>query len=159
MIELHPAARPVIEELFQLYLHDMSSFGGWSIGDNGRFAYPPDLLPPYWQNQDHAPFVITSNNELAGFALLRPSPPEPDRTDMGQFFVLRKFAGQGVGRAAFQSALAQRPGKWLVRCLPDNKTAFGFWRKVISQETAGNYTASQELNGTTMMHFFRFETS
>ncbi|GAB3516324.1 hypothetical protein [Photobacterium alginatilyticum] len=45
----------------------------------------------------HYPYFIYVDSELAGFALVRRYPSNPAIYDMGQFFVLRKFKGQGVG--------------------------------------------------------------
>src|SRR5680860_324359 len=70
-VELRVAQRDdaaTLGSMLQLYMHDLSAFGLWSIGDDGRFAYPH--LPRYWSEQGEAegraPFIFFAEGELAG---------------------------------------------------------------------------------------------
>lgn len=149
-----PEDRTTLEHLFQLYLHDMSEFCGWPISSDGLYTYPKDLLAPYWENESHCPYFIMSDEEVAGFCLVRPSPTDNGIWDMGQFFVLRKFRGKGVGRMAFLRSLRDRPGHWQVRVLPENLSAYQFWKTAIDRLTNSAFSeAEKEYNGRVMTYF------
>ena len=152
------ADKSIVEHLFQYYLYDMSEFSGWPLSDAGTFTYPSDLLPPYWENPNHHPYFIVSEGEIAGFALVRRSPKNDHVWDMGQFFVLRKFRGLGLGREAFSQALQMHQGDWQVRVLPNNQAAHRFWKTSISDVSNGAYCeAMKEYVGLNMI-FFSFHT-
>lgn len=57
-------------------------------------------LPDYWEKEDHHPFLIRADGEVAGFAMVRPYSDERGRMEIGEFFVLRKLKRRGIGRQA-----------------------------------------------------------
>lgn len=63
--------RAVLEQMFQLYLHDMSEFMGGPLSRDGRFDVPVGLLDPYWTRPDHWPYFIMQRHEIIGFSLVR----------------------------------------------------------------------------------------
>ena len=66
---------------------------------------------------------------------------------MGEFFILAKFQGIGIGSRAALEIWQTHPGLWEVSIIPENKPALAFWRKTISTFTAGFYT--EELKAIT----------
>ena len=58
---------------------------------------------------------------------------------MDQFFVLKKYRHQGVGRLLAQSVFAALVGRWEVGQMPENRPAQAFWREVISRYTGGRF--------------------
>jgi len=148
------AQRPILDRMFQLYLYDMSEFTGWPVTEDGVFDHPPDLLPPYWDQPHHHPYFIKIGPEIAGFCLVRRAPDNTAMWDMGQFFVLRKFRGQGIGRLTFLAALERHPGPWQVRVLPDNTPAYRFWKTCARAGPNDQVTESRALyNGVEMVFF------
>lgn len=147
---------PILANMFQFYLHDMSEFAGWPVSDDGTFQYPADLLAPYWEKADHHPYFIMHKGEVAGFSLVRRFPGNERVWDMGQFFVLRKFRGTGIGRLAFAQSLAKYPGQWQVRVLPENKPAYRFWKTQINDVSGGVFTEAVQGYGRIEMTFFAF---
>ncbi len=137
-------ARPddaaTIGNLMQLYLHDLSAYGRWPIGGDGRFAYP--RLPLYWSEEGkaegRAPFIFFAEGELAGFALRnghsRLGHPEPV-SSVAEFFVLRRWRGQGVGGVAARALFDPVAGAWEVAQLRRNVPARAFWLNVIADYT------------------------
>jgi predicted acetyltransferase len=156
LLKIAATDRPTVEHLFQCYLHDMSEFTGWSISDDGWFTYPPDLLFPHWEDVDHHPYFIVKEGEIAGFSLVRRSPESDHIWDMGQFFVLRKFRGSGLGRLAFFESLNQHKGKWQVRILPENKPAYQFWKTCIKDGSDGVFDETTKDYKNLKMTFFSF---
>ncbi|GHB36682.1 hypothetical protein GCM10007094_27890 [Pseudovibrio japonicus] len=132
--------KPILENLFQLYLYEMSKSVGFDISEAGTFDYDPDIVEAYFNKSQHHPYFIISNGKLAGFALVRNYPDTTDLLDMGQFFVLGSFMRQGVGRAAFDLCLKAHTGRWQVRVLPDNVAAQKFWKRTVSELTDDTYT-------------------
>ncbi|MBA3275818.1 MAG: acetyltransferase [Chloroflexia bacterium] len=134
-----------LENMLNLYLHDLSPFTGATIGRDGRFAYR--YLGHYWTTEGEAegrvPFLITIVGELGGFVLKsghshigQPAPV----SNVSEFFVLRGWRGQGVGRVAARSLFDRFPGTWKVAQLRTNVPARIFWLQVIDGYTGHWYT-------------------
>ena len=119
------ADRVVIRHLFQLYEHDFSEFTAEDVDEHGLFGYR--YLDHFWTEPDRHPFLIRSNDHVAGFALVRSGRPH----DMAEFFILRKYRGHGVGLQAARALFAMFPGEWQVRELTANTPATAFWRRAI----------------------------
>jgi len=155
-----PADFPTVKNLVPYYIYDLSEHLGWSCNAEGRYDGCDDL-PDYWEKEDHHPFLIRAGNEIAGFAMVRPYPDEPDRMEIGEFFVLRKFKRRGIGREAAYRLFDRFQGEWLVRVLDENTGALCFWEAVIDEYTQDDHQRCSETyecphSGTWPMQFFRF---
>ena len=158
-VELIPADvgdKAIVYGLFQFYLYEMSDFLLLPTSNTGSFDFPENVLDAYWNTHDHYPFLIMCNAEVAGFSLLRKYPSDKSIFDIGQFFILRKFMGQGIGRKAFELSVSKFPGQWMTRVLIENTKALGFWKSVIAQATNNNYDVNSELYSDKEMYFFRY---
>jgi predicted acetyltransferase len=60
--------------------------------------------------------------------------------DVAEFFVLRKYRRQAVGRRAACLLFQRFPGEWEVRQLLGNESATRFWVSVIEEVTRGRFT-------------------
>ncbi|MFS2225987.1 GNAT family N-acetyltransferase [Pantoea sp. B65] len=149
--------RDIIENLFTYYVYDLAQSGQWPCGADGRYAYNPALLDAHWQRDDHWPWLIYCRDELAGFCLLRRYPANPQRYDIDQFFILRKFTGQGIGKRAFQLAVRTMPGLWQTRVLLENLPALHFWRSAIGSMTRQQYQQQVLPDGDLPMHFIYYQ--
>jgi predicted acetyltransferase len=111
------------------------------VGVDGRFAALNDLAP-YWVDEWRHPFFITVGETRAGFVLLLERSRltgAPGVFDMAEFFVMRRYRGQGVGRAAALRVFDIFRGPWEVRQRKENPAATSFWRKVVAEHTGGNF--------------------
>jgi predicted acetyltransferase len=80
------------------------------------------------------------DDQLAGFALVCEHSWLGNHGKMiAEFFVMRKYRGQGVGRAAAYAVFDAFPGHWEVSQLAQNLPAQKFWRQVIGEYTRGKY--------------------
>lgn len=135
-----PEERPLLQNLAQYYVYDFSEVLGMHVGDDGRFG---DFdLSPYWLEPWRHPFLLRVGHKLAGFALVSERSKitgESGTVDMTEFFVLRSFRRQGVGRAAAFAAFDRFAGRWEVRQREENPAATAFWRRVIDAYTGGRY--------------------
>jgi len=148
---LTPALReeaPIVQNLIQLYTHDFSEFwAGTTRGDlnsDGRFdTYP---LSEYWSRPNWSALFIWRNQILAGFSLINDETHSGQATDrnVGEFFILRKHRGQGVGQIAAERIFSSHPGSWEVAVARKNVQAREFWRKTI--QNAGRAADVRELD-------------
>ena len=81
---------PVIKNLVPYYVYDISGHMRWRPDAEGHYGGCDDL-PEYCEKPDHHPYLITVDKEMAGFAMVRPYAGDPERTEIGEFFVLRVF--------------------------------------------------------------------
>jgi predicted acetyltransferase len=135
---------PLLLNLLQLYIHDLSEIFQVELGADARYAYPK--LPLYWSEPAgrHA-FLIRSGERLAGFALVtRGSPATQDPTDLdiAEFFVLRAFRRSGVGQLAAHALWNRLPGRWVVRVAQANRAGASFWSGTIDRYTRGEFAES-----------------
>jgi predicted acetyltransferase len=127
---------PIIQNLAQLYTHDFSDF--WvdtPRGDllpDGRFEEYP--MQEYWTHPNWSASLIRRDGVLAGFALINDRTHSGEAADrnVGEFFILRKHRGRGVGRLAASALFSLHPGLWEVAVARKNTQALEFWRKTIT---------------------------
>ena len=157
LVTIKAESRHVLENLFPYYIYDMSEYMGWSPNENGHFSFNKSSLDAYWKQEDHEPFFIYADVELAGFVLVSKYPSKGIIYDIEQFFVLRKFKGKGVGKQALKLVAEQFVGQWQVRVLLGNEAALKFWKSAISGLVGENYIESQQVDIDLLMHFLTFE--
>jgi len=141
MIEIIQATleqKPLMVQLMQLYLYDFTEFTGDDILDNGFYQY--SYLDRYWEEAGRYPFFIQVDEKLAGFVLIRTTQEAGvDVHHIAEFFVLKKYRRQRIGRSAAWEAFDLFPGNWRVFEIPENLPAQSFWRRTIHEYTGGNY--------------------
>src|SRR5215217_6849458 len=129
LVPARPDQKPVVANLIQLYLHDMTEFMAFPVGEDGRFAY--DFLDRFWR----FPYLILSGEEIVGFALVIDECPLTGRTPcwfMAEFFVLRVYRGRGIATAAVHAAFERHPGQWHIAVPEANTAAQIFWPKALA---------------------------
>jgi predicted acetyltransferase len=142
-IMLHPAGasdQPALANLMQLYHYDLSEVDGADVDEHGRFD--STRLDAYWIEADCHPFLIRIDTRLVGFALAhrRSRLHNPfDGHVSTDFFVMRRYRRQGVGRAAAGLLFDRFPGAWEVSSCADNVPGHVFWRSVVDHYTGGHY--------------------
>jgi predicted acetyltransferase len=127
------------QNLIQLYTHDFSEF--WAdtprgdVQANGRFADYP--LSVFWERPGSSANLILIGGTIAGFVLVNDSShiDESVGANVAEFFVLRKFRGQGVGKSAARAMFNAWPGSWEVAVANRNQAAKKFWKRVIESST------------------------
>lgn len=132
---------PLLQNLLELYVHDLSEIFPVELGPDGRFGYPQLAL--YWKEPAvrHA-FVIRRGDRVAGFALATrgsPASDDPEDLDVAEFFVLRAHRRLGVGRDAAFALWDALPGRWVVRVAEANRAGLPFWRETALAYTGGAF--------------------
>ncbi|GCE45857.1 putative acetyltransferase [Thermosporothrix hazakensis] len=131
----------VLRHLMELCQYDYSEFDGEDVNEHGLFDYT--YLDHYWIEPGRYPFLIRVNGRLAGFVLVRRLDGQPTHS-IAEFFVLRKYRKQGIGRMVACRIFDEFPGRWKVKQEAGNLPAQAFWRKVIAEYTDGRYHETQE---------------
>ncbi|KHL05682.1 GNAT family N-acetyltransferase [Sinomonas humi] len=125
VIPAEPEQRSLLRQLLELYRYDISELDQSDVNDDGFYGYR--WLEFYWTESERHPFLFRVDGHPAGFALVRTGKV----TEMAEFFVLRKYRGQGIGTGAARALFSRFPGKWLVSQVPGNDAATRFWRATI----------------------------
>lgn len=138
------ADRPVLENLYQVYVYDFTGFKDWDVGADGRFE---DVkLGGCWTNGDRHPFLIRSNGRLARFAIVDGHSHLTGTRgiwDVADFCVLRRYQRHGGGEHVARVLFDRFRGRWEVRQMAANLGSQAFWRKVISRYTDGQFEEVQ----------------
>lgn len=131
--------KAIVSNLMQLCQHDYSEFEQDEVNTHGLFGYR--YLDPYWTDPDRHPRLIKADDQIAGFALIH------DLTEAGvhrlhcisEFFVLRRYRRNGVGRDAARQIILGMPGPWVIQQALANLPARAFWLQVVRDLTAGDF--------------------
>lgn len=122
--------QPVLERLWQLYLHDLSEFRDSHPNEDGLFKR--DKLEPFLvEDPDRAAYLFHRDGRPAGFALVSGVLEEPHWVD--QYFVIRSARRSGLGREAATAVLRRHPGRWQIGFQNENPTAARFWRRLAEE--------------------------
>ncbi len=138
------ADAPLLSNLLELYVHDLSEIFPVALGADGRFGY--DRLPLYWSEPaKRFAFLIRTAGRVAGFALVTrgsPASDDPEALDVAEFFVLRGDRRSGIGRRAARLLWERIPGRWVVRVSEANRAGLPFWKSVVAEHTRGEFVES-----------------
>jgi predicted acetyltransferase len=138
-IDLEPIQRDrasILQNLFELYVHDFSEQVPLRLQASGRFELSPGEV--WWTRDDHFPYFIRWRGDLTGFALVRQgsrATQAVDVMDVAEFFVLRGARRAGVGTRAAHALFGLFPRAWEVRVRRTNAAALSFWTRAVESWT------------------------
>src|SRR5512140_2307438 len=99
-----PAGYPILRNLYPLYLHDLSEFGGGCTLD-AQGVFQPDYLPTWLsQSEQTHPLLFPLGYRPVGFAFVGQA-PFPYMTagrdyQLSEFFIIRSERRHGLGQRA-----------------------------------------------------------
>jgi predicted acetyltransferase len=144
--------KEVIKNLMQFYIYDFSEYVNYDVEENGLFSDYPNL-DDYWKEAgDKFPYVIKKDGKYVGFALVKVIQSEKEQFSIAEFFVMKKYRGQGIGKAVAIQLFHLYKGWWEVHQRENNQPAQQFWMRVISDYTNGEFSDCFE-NGRRIQHF------
>lgn len=134
--------KDIIQNLGRFYVYEMSRYCGflptWEVPFNGLFECID--LSSYCEKPDRHAFLVKVEEELAGFVLINKVGSTPDVDwNIGEFFIVSKFQGKGVGSYVAEQVFNQFPGIWETSQIPQNTAAIGFWDRVVSRYSHGQF--------------------
>ena len=164
-VRLDPATEAdaqTLANLLELYIHDLSAaFPSVELGADGRFGYPK--LSLYWSEPERRfAFIVRYEGRIVGFAfatLGSPATDDPDVSDVAEFFVIRRYRRNGVGREAAKLLWTLRPGKWTVRVSENNSSGLPFWASVVEEISAGQSQILTRVDGAHTWRVFSFQVA
>lgn len=128
---------PIIQNMARFYMNELSRYCSSPSNDlNESFDFKN-----YFEEPSRKAYIIkTEDDELVGFALINKEGTLNDTEyNMGEFFILAKFQGKGIGKFVLSKIFQLHPGKWEISVIPENKPALIFWRKTVSKLTRDSY--------------------
>jgi predicted acetyltransferase/SAM-dependent methyltransferase len=146
--------KPVIHVLLQPYLDELSGFPGEVIDYkdvNGIYHYP--YLDNFWQEDTRFPYLLYSDDVLAGFALIR---KVANHWEMAEFYVKPLFRHIGLARKCVTEILKKHPGTWKIDFNKNNKPGQALWKSIAENNAFGDIIDGKTASGHS---FIRFTTS
>ena len=125
-----PAARPLLWNLLQTYLAELSAYAPAPEPDpSGVYPYP--YFDAYFTAQDRTALLLRVEGSPAGFALVNAVSAQGEPIDhaVAEFYVLPAFRGRGWARQAAERLFAARPGRWEIKYHQANHAAQALWTR------------------------------
>jgi aminoglycoside 6'-N-acetyltransferase I len=132
--------KSILRHLLELYQYDLSAVESRDVDANGLYGY--EYLDHYWTEPTRHPFLVRVDGQSAEFALVNRYtclPQAKGGMSIGEFFVMKRYRGRGIGERVAVRIFDMFPGSWEVRELAENVDAQAFWRKVIGRYTRGDF--------------------
>jgi predicted acetyltransferase len=134
-----------LQQMLELYQYELSDIWAQDADSEAKYGY--DLECHRAGERFHA-HVAHCGPQYVGFALVAPAAVTRQEGNwMEQFFILKRYRRSGAGSALAQHVLTSHPGPWEVGQMPENLVAKAFWRRVVSEVTAGAYVEVQVTQG------------
>ena len=110
------------------------------MNEHGYYGY--SYLDYYWTEEKRFAYFIMVDQKIAGFVLVCDyceATKEADALSIAEFFVMKNFRRQGIGRRAAEITFDLFPGTWEVHQYLENKESLLFWENVIGRYTSGTF--------------------
>jgi predicted acetyltransferase len=126
--------KTALQNMFQFYLHDLSAYTD-NLTTNTDCVFENDDINTYYEKDTLIPMMIECDNTIIGFILLNMPPFTPSGYDyhINDFFILKKYRGQGLGKTAVRELLQKYSGKFAMVQLLKNTIAIHFWEKALNE--------------------------
>ncbi|MBE4908239.1 GNAT family N-acetyltransferase [Bacillus luteolus] len=141
----------ILHNIMQFYIYDFSQFIN-SIEVNEQGLYDPFNLEEYWIHENKHPFFIKVDDVLAGFVLVN-SQTETSPASIAEFFILKKYAGKGIGKVVARRIFDMFLGDWKITQIAKNYPAQAFWRSVIKDYTNDQYSETYDNSRRSVQEF------
>ena len=138
--------RQWIQSVYRDYLDDLAPDATGVFPSLSEIGFcEPDQLAQWFADASASVLTVLSQQQPVGFAMVARArgglaagtARHPYR--MTEFFIARPYRRRGIGRQAARLLLDRFAGCWEVVQAQNNAPAVQFWRRIISQYTAGSY--------------------
>jgi len=134
--------KPVLKWLLELYAEEFSQLNSESAAQKQVFI-DSEYVDLFWKKPEWVPVLIFYHDKVAGFALIVSKGSGGDHNPirvLPEFFVLKRYRHQNVGKQAAFHIFDAFPGRWEVTQSEFNAVGQEFWRKVIQEYTSGEFS-------------------
>jgi len=128
--------RPVLEQLWTMFRHDMSEFSGTLPDARGRFRQ--ERLDAALDDPGWCAYLLQATDAPVGLVAVRGLGLSV--RVISSFFLVRAARRSGYGLAAVEAITAAHPGRWEVAFQGSNHPAVAFWRRAASQVSPGAWS-------------------
>ena len=126
----------LLNNLLQLYLHDISAF--FKIDFNSKTCtYDYDDISKYFNRSKNYAYLFLKDKEVVGFTLID---TEDDNYVVQEMFILNNYKNEGVGEESIKEVFNTYKGNWIIRSLPCSPKSENFWNKTIKKYTNNKYS-------------------
>ncbi len=142
LVEVDRSHRAVLENLGQLYRHDLSEAYRHLPNQDGTFNNR--RLDLFRTDPERRAWLINVAGRLGGFVMTAPA--DHGGTTISDFFVVRALRRTGMGREAARQAIAMFPGRWSIGFQSYNPGVQRLWSQVASDAVgdAWAYTTTRQ---------------
>ena len=130
LVSIDKSSLPLLEKLFQLYLHDISYYLTFELNSNGEFeAYS---LSEWLDNKDNFGYFIYYEDKVCGFVMVDKEfkvLKNENALNLSEIFVLNSYKGKGIATSVLNSLFNEFKTEWEVRPVYKSKAAEEFWAK------------------------------
>ncbi|WP_413699111.1 GNAT family N-acetyltransferase [Psychromonas sp. KJ10-10] len=137
VVKAMQSSQTIVENLMQIYLHEISEHTGQSILSNGKYDLGK-YFSCYWTEAERYPYLCLVNNEPIGFALVRQL--SKNHFCIAEFFVKEAYRRKSLATQFAHALFNLHSGTWQVAQLETHKIAQVFWRKTISSFTSQQFS-------------------
>jgi predicted acetyltransferase len=134
------SARSVLENLGQLYRHDLSEALAHLPNPDGTFNNR--RLDAFRVDPAYRAWLIMVAGRLGGFVMIRPR--DDGSMSVMDFFVVRALRRTGVGRAAALLVLREHQGRWRIGFQSYNPGAREFWSSIATEVAGDTWTTHDD---------------
>lgn len=133
-VEVRRSEEPVLFNLLQKYLYEMSTYYNNEMDENGNFPYK--YLPYYFKEeaseQGRQAFFFYDDSQRTGFALINTHSFTGKQVNncIAEFTIFPAYRRQGNGMKALDALRAARRGSWQLKYSNANRSGAAFWQKV-----------------------------
>jgi predicted acetyltransferase len=148
----------VLKNLFEHYLHDMAEWFGFDSLPDGSYSYATRHI---WENPLDVYFAYAGRIPV-GFALVGQADAwikQPGTRDVEEFFVVRRYRRNLLGRTLANHIWSRYPGPWLVRVFQGNLPALPFWRGAVAAHARGIFGEETCIVEGNPWSYFTFDNS
>lgn len=143
LIRIESKDKSILQNLFQLYMHDITASLPMDVNDHGLFEY--DYIDYYFTKDNRYAYLIYIEDKIAGFVLIDDEFMVLDKQnnapcyDFSEMFILNAYKKKGYGEIVVNKIFDMYKGNWEIRPVPRSEGAKRFWLKVVKNYTNYNF--------------------
>ncbi len=146
LIKVESKDKSILQNLFQLYMHDIAASLPMDVNEHGLFEY--NYLDYYFTEEKRYAYFIYINNKIGGFVLIDDefmvleNKKDNPCYDFSEMFILNAYKKKGYGEIVVKQIFDMYRGNWEIRPVPRSEGAKRFWIKVVKNYTNDNFIES-----------------
>lgn len=135
--------KSILQNLFQLYMHDITASLPMDVNEHGLFEY--DYIDYYFTEENRHAYLVYIEDKIAGFVLVDDEFMVLDKIndspcyDFSEMFILNAYKKKGYGEIVVNQIFEIFKGNWEIRPVPRSEGAKKFWLKAVKNYTKDNF--------------------